>query len=206
MKKAIIYDWDGTLCDSISIAFEATVSIFKRHNCTPPSFETYIETFGPPYTNFYWDNGFPKSVSDREIWEMYHEASNHQCAPLFDDVFEAICLQRSFGYNIGLVTGQRKNILESLMQKHKCTGLFDCIFCEVSPDKVSAFENSCKALNAQPHEVYSVGDFATDMRDSKRVGMVPVGIIRNGHNVSNILIKAGAKQIIRKLSELDLEE
>lgn len=202
MKKAIIYDWDGTLANSVPAYFRATQSIFKKHRVEPPSFETYVATFGPPYVTFYWDNGLPRTVSSDEIWESYLSESDGHNVDLFDDVYRTICLQRNAGYGIGLVTGQRVDILERLMQKHKCTGLFDSIICGVTPDKVSAFKETCARLEVRPEQAYSVGDFATDIRDSVKAGVTPIGIVRNGHDVSHILIEAGAERVIRKISEL----
>ena len=205
MKKAIIYDWDGTLCNSIPAAFMATQSIFELHCVPPPTFETYIGTFGPPYTSFYWENGLPRTVTEEQIWLHYMECSLHAEADLFEEVFETICTQRSYGYAIGLVTGQRISVLNTLMQKHKCSGLFDCIFAETNPSKVSAFRDACKVLNVPPAETYSVGDFATDMRDSVLAGVIPVGIVRSTQDVSHLLMQAGAKKIIRTISELPIQ-
>ncbi|MDE2038102.1 MAG: HAD family hydrolase [Patescibacteria group bacterium] len=200
--KAVIYDFDGTLCDSIPCSFQATQSVFKAFGIDPPPFETYVRAFGPPYAQYYWENGLPTSVSESEIWEAYLPRARLDQARLFPDAIRSVGLQKRAGYRLGLVTGRAAMKLRRAMNRHDCWHLFDCIVSETTPDKTRAFGCACAALGISPSDAYSVGDLASDMRDSAKSGLVPIGIVRHGHDVSDILFEAGASRVIQKLSEL----
>jgi len=202
MIPDLICDWDGTLCDSIPNSFRGTCEVFMKCNLPPPTLADYIANFGPPFVDFYRKRGVPHSVSEAQIGDWYYAKADHHTCELFDDVFPVICHQRSYGSKVALVTSQRQPIIEHLLEKLRCTSLFDVVICDALPDKAPHFVKACGMMRVKPEKVYCIGDFASDMIAAKVAGTIPIGIMRYDRSVSDILYRAGAARVITRLRDL----
>jgi phosphoglycolate phosphatase-like HAD superfamily hydrolase len=195
-------DWDGTVCNSIPDAYRATCSTFKRLSLIAPTMLEYLEYQRPPYVQFYYDRGVPSSVSSDQIWEWYLAAANHHENKLFMDSVPAISNLLNNGCKIVLVTGQKKKTVEHILQAHYCPKLFDHMLCETMPSKTPHFLEACRLLNAEPEQVYAVGDVAWDMIEAREANLIPIGIKRCDEKVDEILRRAGATRVITSLYDL----
>jgi len=201
--KAIIYDWDGTLCDSIPASFEAMCHVFERCGKPRPTMKEFVAGMRQPPTAFYRDCGIGADVNDEQIWKWYLEKANHHYNVLFNDVVPALMLQRKHGFKICLVSTQRARILEPLLEGLGCEALFDHVLPEADSSKTPLFIKACHLTGTDPRSTYCVGDLKSDIVQANDSGLISVGIIRNGYDVVSVFEEARAAFIISGLDELN---
>ncbi|HEY4511617.1 MAG TPA: HAD family hydrolase [Candidatus Paceibacterota bacterium] len=203
MKKRIgvLFDFDGTLFDSMRVTYEATCSVFDHCGLPHPTFEDYCENFGLPYVGFYHSRNV--SLSPEKIWEIFIQRVDYTGCSLFDDVHSTL-ISLTVAYKtevvVGLVSGNRDEPVREYCVKHKVMGYMR-YFVTKAHDKVPPIQNFCTEHSLLPADVWFIGDFGSDMRDARKAGVNAVGITR-GKATADALMKAGADHCIAHLPEL----
>ncbi len=196
-KTLVIFDFDGTLLNSISGAYRGTCSVFEREGLNTPSFEEFSLGFKPPYLDFYRVRGVQAAESD--IYDQYHSIAHHEEAVLFPDTEEVIKKLYAHGCLMAVVSSQRQKVLDM-----HCNGVLREFFTHVIGDveyKAPVIKSLVKRLGCRPQDVFYVGDFVSDVSAALEAKVVPVGITR-GFPARQSLVEAGAKFCIDRLEEL----
>ena len=106
-----IFDWDGTLVDSVDNLYLGVCEVFKQSRIVPPSLIEYAEGLSSPYTEFYKRYGV--TASEEQIWEWYRSAPGIKPTELFWDTVETLKILHLMEVQIAIVSGQRtESIIE----------------------------------------------------------------------------------------------
>lgn len=197
--RAIIFDWDGTLADTVPFMFQATETVMSELGIAV-TFEQYRSHFTPDWRDLYRRLHVPSGqveAAGRRWWTIYRGI---QEAPLLPGAARAVRRLDAAGFRLGLVTaGDRANI-EPQLRRH---GLADLLgVCVFGDDLVHAKPHPAPlqlalaglAMAGSPIDATYVGDAPDDMRMARAVGAHAVGI-RGALGDEPNLREAGAEEV-----------
>ena len=189
MVKAVIFDIDGTLVDSVDLHAKAWQEILRRHGCDV-SFGEIREQIGKG-----GDQLLPVFLSSRQI-ELEGKAIEQERGELFKreylpKVKPFPCVQELFervthdGKKIALASSAKGDELEIYK---RITGVARFLEAETSSDDAEKskpepdiFLAALKRLHSvDAHEVIVVGDTPYDAEAAKKAGMRPIGVLCGG--------------------------
>lgn len=208
--KAIIFDLDGTLINSLEDIADAMNKVLNDNNYPTHNYESY---------NYFIGNGIRKLVSRALPVDKQNEID--RCYEAMMTIYGENCIQKTKPYegiqtllnelssrNIPLsVLSNKSDILtkkitESIFPKYfePVIGLTTEELKKPNPTTAIQMSNS---LNCAPSEIIFVGDSGIDMQTATQAGMLAVGVSW-GYRTKDELLLEGAKFILNH--PLDLME
>ncbi|MGQ0508918.1 MAG: HAD family hydrolase [Myxococcaceae bacterium] len=205
--KALIFDLDGTLVDTLGDIAGSVNHALVRHGHAAHSVEEIKGFIGEGVENLI-RRALPPQA-EHEVADVITTYRAHYAEHLFDSsapypgITELLRALRSRGLPLGVLSNKPDSPTRKLV-----AGLFGETFQETrgersgtprKPDPTSAIEVA-KALGVDPRECAFVGDTAIDMRTAVNAGMVPVGV-KWGFRAEELL-PIGARFVVGQPSEL----
>ena len=196
---AILFDWDGTLVDSLGAFHAANATVMAAFGL-PFDEVLYRRNYVPDWRLMYLRLGVPGDRLDEanELWHASYAASAEVAA--FDGVAAALETLAATGARLGIVTaGDRRIVLPQLER----TRLGDLLPTRVFGDDLDVHKPdpaplrralSLLGLGDRPHDVAYVGDAPTDMLMARKVGVHAVGIASVLGDPDELL-EAGAHEV-----------
>lgn len=126
--KAIIFDFDGTLADTLPICFYAFQAVFKEFDNMEVTSDQIKTMFGPSETGIIREN--LKNSNHEKAIELYYEkySEKHRELVLDNKKMNDLLLQlKSEGYKLGIVTGKARRSLLISLECLYMNDLFDVI-------------------------------------------------------------------------------
>lgn len=209
MTKAVIFDFDGTLCDTgIGVKKSAKYAL-DAFEIEAPEWEELDFFIGPPLLVTFQEK-FNQSASDAEkLVKKYRERYTN--IGLYESEFYAgipSLLQRlkSDGMKLGIASSKPINYVEELLIKAGLIDLFDYVsavsFTADCETKQSIITRCLGELNIQADEAIMVGDRFYDMDGAREAGVTGVGALW-GFGSKFELIESGAKYILEKVDDIE---
>ena len=179
--QAILFDWDGTLVDSLGAFHRANASVMASFGL-PFDEVLYRRHYVPDWRLMYLRLGVPGDRLDEanELWHATFATGTDVIA--FDGVAVALGRLRDAGKRLGIVTAGHRAIVVPQLER---TGLAELLTTRVFGDDLAVHKPDPaplrKALELldladRPDEVAYVGDAPTDMEMARAVGVRAVGI------------------------------
>jgi len=201
---AIVFDWDGTLMDSLAAVFEANAKVLGEYGV--PFDETrYRAAYTPDWRVMYQRLGLPESAMEAagDRWlELYADTDDAQLLP---GAAEALRRLADAGFVLGLVTAGDQVVVEAQMQR---LGVADLLPIRVyGSDDVASKPHPEPLLRAldqleradRAHAARYVGDVPDDMRMARAVGARGIGI-EGSIGTRADLLRAGASAVFPSVS------
>jgi HAD superfamily hydrolase (TIGR01549 family) len=203
--RAILFDWDGTLVDSLGAFQHANAAVMAAFGL-PWDEAIYRRHYVPDWRLMYLKLGVPGDRLD-EANELWHAtfAQAEDVIP-FDGVPEALARLDRAGRRLGIVTAGDRAIVEPQLRR---TGLGELLPVRVFGDDLAVHKPDPAPLRralelldlaAHPGEVAYVGDAPTDMRMARAVGVRAVGIASVVGDPDE-LIEAGADEVATTVAD-----
>lgn len=197
----IVCDFDGVLVRSEELSHAAACAVRRHLNLPPFTFSEYCQIHQQPLIKVLVDPLDPATVDEDEIWEIFRQ--------IFDEPACELCLgAREFlEYLVtqdiprALVSACGSEIVEKRLAHHGLTDTFTFMECGMD-SKRAALQKACADMGVGPSGVWSIGDVRSDMRDSRAVGLVPIGVLSPFSPTVAHLIKEGAHIAFPSLREL----
>jgi HAD superfamily hydrolase (TIGR01509 family) len=213
--KAIIFDLDGTLIDSIDIYFAIVEKALERLNLPPVSRASILSAANSE--NFNWEHVLPKELGNRKT-EVIDKAraiidqiapslfeKNVKLIPGADRILKRISCN---GLKIGLVTSTRRSYLKIKMQPFKSAGVAKLFEVIISSDDIQKRKPApeplivcAHRLRLGPDKCAYVGDTHTDMQAGRAAGMKTIGVL-TGFDKFKLLQKETPDAIIDSIGHL----
>lgn len=194
---AILFDWDGTLADTLGAIYEANVKVMAAFGL-PFDRTRYRLRFAPDWRVMYANLGVPEERLD-EANARWWAALDEGETTLFAGVRDGLERLVTAGHPLGMVTAGRSDRVQAELRRHGLDGLFDAI---VFGDDTTAQKPDPAPLRAglvklgygdRSSEAVYVGDTPDDMRMAVATGARAVGIeLILGH--ADDLLAAGAAE------------
>lgn len=186
----LVFDWDGTLMDSISTIVDCTIAALSRlDGVTPPSPERVREAVGMGLRESI-ELFYPGAREDflGELVEIYRELwiGTYRDRPaLFPQARETIAALREAGYLLGVATAKSRRGLERELAATGLGALFAATrTVDEAPPKPhpGMLLGLCAELGVPPARTLMIGDTTFDLDMANAAGAPGLGLLTGSHD------------------------
>lgn len=177
-RKAILFDWDGTLLDSFPAGYHASLTVL-RHLGIQVDRARFLETYSPNWYESYRMLGVPESdwqACDR-LWRKTYFGQSRELFPFVPDLLERLA---EAGYVLGLVTSGDRDRVHDELARFELEEHFTAVVCfEDTKEKKphpAPLTRALEQLSLDGTESVYVGDRPEDIEMGRRVGAFTVGV------------------------------
>lgn len=181
--QLIIFDWDGTLMDSIGRIVSSMKTAAAQAGLALPEDEAAKGIIGMSLLTAI-ETLFPQANSQTKlaVANGYSEAylgSDLTPAPMFEGTLELLNQLKTMGYKLAVATGKSRRGLDKVLQETGLSGFFDSTATadehESKPDP-SMIHSLLTELEACPTRTMMVGDSRMDIEMAHAAGVASVAV------------------------------
>lgn len=210
MNLAVIFDMDGVIIDSHSIAFDLLIETANQFGVTLSIDE--IKTWGSLSSRQFWlivkdKYCLPKSVEFYvNQYDDQEEVGRYNKLGPIIGIPELIKLLKLNNIKLALATSASKLRMNAVVDMFNLRDFFDCLLCDEdvieSKPNPQIFLKSAEYLGVTPELCVVVEDSTNGLIAAKRAGMKTVGYSGSDHVNEDLTI---ADIIISKFSDLSTD-
>ena len=209
MVKAVVFDFDGTLCDTGVGVKKSAKYALDAFGIKAPEWEELDFFIGPPLLVTFQER-FNQSVTDAEkLVKKYRERYTNiglYESEFYNGIPQLIKDLKSQGFKLGIASSKPINYVEELLIKADLQTYFDYIsavsFNADCESKQSILERCLNELGVEPNEAIMVGDRFYDMDGARGAGVDSVGVLW-GFGSKFELIESGATYVVDKIQDIE---
>jgi HAD superfamily hydrolase (TIGR01549 family) len=172
LPAAVLFDWDGTLVNTIPMIYRANVVALREFGITM-SREWYRERYTPDWRRSYRELGIPEDkwndIAAR--WAQEMRLGRPRALP---HARPAIRRLQAHGIRLGLVTASTRNVVEHNLERLNLDGTFEAIRyaddVERSKPHPDALLEALDQLAVAPGDAIYVGDTTVDLEMAEAAG------------------------------------
>jgi phosphoglycolate phosphatase-like HAD superfamily hydrolase len=198
--KAALFDFDGTLADSIGDHYSAVCAVFKAVSVVPPDRKVFWSNLRPPFASCY--RAFGCTLDEESIWKIYNANIDRKRARLFDDALSTVedLSKKMPVYVVSAgpvdeikIACNHSGLSEHLREVHGGHEL-----------KSEAIADIMCQLETRPNELVYVSDFAPEVTELNSAfdGMLRILGVTTGISDENELLSSGAERCFPNLRGL----
>ena len=192
--ELIIFDWDGTLSDSVGLITDLMIKSFLLHNVSPPSRMEVADILGIKLSEAFKillkekDQNASELILNSYI-DLYNQSSNK--VKLFDGVELGIKELHRYGYKIAIATGGGRNYLDSCLAQTSIkdfinvTKTSDDCFSKPHPQMCNEILNE---LIIEPEKSIVIGDSIHDLQMAKNAGISSLAVTYGAHKQDSLSV------------------
>jgi phosphoglycolate phosphatase len=209
--RAVLFDFDGTLLDTLRDLAESVNSVLSRSGFPEHSLEAYRHFVGEGIEELarrvlpegHRDEAtITKTLTD--VRQEYRQRWPNHTRP-YEGIPELLDVLTARRVKMAIVTNKPDDSTRTMAARLLPRWKFDVIVGATTemprkPDPKGALE-AARLLRLSPEAILYVGDSDIDMKTANAAGMYAVGVLW-GFRSADELIKNGAKVLIRKPLEL----
>lgn len=190
-KKAVIFDLDGTLVDSMWVWHDIDIEYLGRYGYEVPK-EMILEIEGMGFTEVahYFKERFQIPESLEEIKAEWNRMAFEKYAtevPLKPGLAGFLAQLKKDGIRIGIASSNSRELIMACLEHHQIDGCFDRIItsCDVAKGKPSpdVYLRAAELLGVQPEECLVFEDVPMGILAGKNAGM-QVCAIEDAHSAA----------------------
>lgn len=202
---AIVFDWDGTLVDSLPAIYDANVQVLAEYDL-PFDPDRYRAAYIPDWRLMYRRLGVPDDALEAAgaRWlELYRQAGKAALLPRVSDSLRRL---DAAGFVMGLVTAGHREVVEAQLLEFALGELLpyrvfgnDDIAVKPHPDPLLRVIDQLGRSHRIATSRY-IGDVPDDMRMARAVGSLGIGI-ESTVGTRDDLMAAGASAVYPGVAE-----
>jgi len=181
VKQVVIFDFDGTLANSISLALR----LYNEH-ADQFKVQRVTEDELPALRKMVREKGYAKSLKSKGVFlprlpamvlTIAREMRNHMSeVKPYTGIIKALQDLKAQGFRIGVLTSNQEPIVREFLETHQYP-LFDFIVSEKTLfGKEKALKKIMKKFSLDPSSVVYVGDEPRDISASRKAGISVIGV------------------------------
>lgn len=207
--KVLIFDWDGTLVDSIGRIIEAmhmASDACAVPRCKDDDIRAIIGLAMPQAYDVLYPDADDAALKQRFIQSYgdHYIELEAQPSPFYPGVMDALENYRSAGYQLAVATGKSRRGLHRVLSGHNMLDYFEITRCadetRSKPDPLMLHEILAHC-SAAPQQAIMVGDSPFDLRMATKAQMPSVAVSYGAQPLS-VLRKENPVLAIDHFSEL----
>ncbi|MDG5789588.1 HAD family hydrolase [Evansella sp. AB-P1] len=179
--KAILFDFDGTLADTLPVCFYAFQAVFKEYDNREVTSDEIKAMFGPSETGIIKENLRNENIE--EAIELYYQKYSEKHTELVIDnkeINNLLSLLKREGYKLGIVNGKAKRSLLISLKSLNMNDIFDVIITgdDVENPKPHAegVIQALEKLEIKNSEAIFLGDSDADITAGKQAKVHTIGV------------------------------
>jgi len=206
----IIFDWDGTLMDSIDKIVLCMQQAAKTQQQVVPTEQAVKNIIGLSLLKA-MQQLFPSLLLSQQalLVEAYREQYNrmhHIDTPFYDGIVELLTRLKAQGYILAVATGKGRNGLNRMMQKTNTEHLFSATICadesNSKPDPLM-IHSLLKKLDFSPSQALMVGDSSYDLEMAANAGVKGLGVSYGVHGREKLMLSNPVAVVDCLVSQLE---
>jgi phosphoglycolate phosphatase len=206
--KLVIFDWDGTLMDSVECIVSSMQAAAKTVGLAIPSDHDVKQIIGLSLSI-----GLKQlfaGITDKQVeailaqYQYQYIEGNNTPTPLFDNALNLLTQLRSNNKLLAVATGKGRTGLNRVLDISKTNDFFHTTRCaKEMPSKPNPemLTSILTELNVAPHEAIMIGDTSHDLKMAQNAGIDSIGVTFGVHS-KQILEQYNPKAIVDSLGEL----
>lgn len=207
MKKAILFDLDGTILDTIKDIHQAVNVGLKTYGYQDVTVDKVKQSVGSGAMQMialcapYADKEMVKKIHDR--YQTSYDQNHKDLTTIYDGILPLLKALKE-KYQLAVVSNKYDHLVQSLLH-HYFPDIFDDALgmtkdlpIKPEPDMVLKVFND---LNVTPHEVIYIGDSEPDILVSKRIGMDHIAV-SYGYRDENVLKELSPMHLAKDVDSL----
>jgi phosphoglycolate phosphatase len=202
MTKTIVFDFDGTLADTLEIMLEITNELAQEFGYDPVSADRVAQLQGLSSREILKAAGI-------SIWQVpfllrRFKRSFHQKTAqvrLFPNIVDMLQTLKYAGYKLGIVSSNSVANINAVLRQHQVDHLFSFVRSSSVFGKSRAITSVLRAHYTKVAEAVYVGDEIRDI-DAARRGRVPIIAVTWGFNHATNLAQKQPDFLVDKPQEI----
>ncbi|MGB9718859.1 MAG: HAD family hydrolase [Thermoproteota archaeon] len=189
--KAVIFDLDGTIVNTVGLLSEAwsKAASLMKIEINPRDVEKYVGLAGPEISLKITGGDKAKAAELRRLKDEIYDSEYMGRIRLFEDVEPSLRILREKGVKIAVASSQTTRSLKKYLSLLGVLKMFDVL---VGSDTVArrkpapdVFLKAAELLRVKPEECFAVGDTCFDCESAKNAGMRFILVSRRGTYCEN---------------------
>ena len=191
--KLLIFDWDGTLSDSVARISTCIQMAAKDHDLPVPDFNAAKEIIGLGLQEAIGQL-FPQSTAEAvvafsETYSAHYRTQDHKPCEFFPGVIETLEQLRAQNYLLSIATGKSRAGLDRVLH---ATGLQDFFHSSRCADETRSkphpmmLQELLALHNVSPEQAVMVGDTEFDMEMAVNAGVPRIGVSYGAHEAKRL--------------------
>ncbi len=203
MRKTIIFDFDGTLADTLNTGVALYNSIAHEYECLPVPLSKVDELRDRRPQEFLQDYGVTFFKLPKILLRMREELnSKMRTIKAIPHIIEELIKIKSDKYSLGILTSNSHDNVKSFLQRNEVDKLFDFIFSEKHLfGKHKAINRLLKKNNLIKDDVIYVADETRDIEAAHKSGIKIISVAW-GFNTKEALARSKPDALINEPNEL----
>lgn len=209
MKKAILFDLDGTLIDSSEGIINSVLHALSTLGIEETDLDKLRHFIGPPLVeSFMKYYGFSEELSKSLVpayREYYRPRGIFECT-LYPGAEQCLKTLKEQGYQIGLASSKPEDFCITILKHHHVYDLFDEVTGATQDGRLTTKEDVLEEVLRRwsgyaKEEMCLIGDTIYDVKGANYIGIDCIGVSFGFGDVQEML-DAGAKCICDSLDEV----
>lgn len=206
--KLVIFDWDGTLMDSIARIVSSMQTAAQQCQLDIPTKEQVKEIIGlslPTALDILFPKGSEAQLAAMlEQYKVQYVEGDNTPTPLFDNALNLLNALKTENKLLAVATGKGRQGLQRVFSATNTEHFFDASRCAgeaLSKPDPQMVLNLLTELNVLPEHAVMIGDTSHDMAMAQAAGVDRIGITLGVHD-REVLARYQPKAIVDSLKEL----
>jgi len=205
--QLIIFDWDGTLMDSVARIVSSLQGAARATSLEQPCFDSAKQVIGLSLPKA-MQTLFPDEQHLHEQlmgqYKHHYRELDTTPTPLFEHAHELLHGLKDAQKLLAVATGKGRSGLERVWQQSNTGHYFHASRCadeSVSKPHPDMVHSLLSELSVAPEQAIMIGDTSFDLEMAQRAGVDSIGVTHGVHS-NEALSQYGPKAIVDSLPEL----
>lgn len=206
--KAVIFDFDGTICDTGEGILKSAKFALDYYNIEAPEYTELTYFIGPPLlVTFQEKFGVDATMADKLVKKYRERYTNKGLleSKLYDGIKELLSKLKKENIKLGIASSKPQDYIEALLDHNGIKSYFDVIcgvtFSADCESKANIVSRCLKELDTAGNETLMVGDKKYDIDGAKANMIDSVGVLW-GYGSRVEFAQAGAKFVAEKIDDI----
>ena len=193
-KKLIIFDWDGTLSDSVARIARCIQLAADEHQLPQPSFNQAKEIIGlglnEAIRQLFPSADEPMVARFSSSYSAHYRREDNGPSEFFPGVISSLEQLRASGYLLAVATGKSRAGLDRVFAATQLTGFFHASRCADetrSKPHPLMLQELLAEQGVEPQNAVMVGDTEFDMEMAVNANMPRIAVSYGAHDRSRLL-------------------